>query len=101
MATIRSIPDEAELVAALKAPGKHRVAFKAWEALNGRRGDLIDKKVYGKLDDSEREELEELQRICGNAVNKAFPLPPADLESLIQLRDRLRAEKAGHGECRG
>ncbi len=41
------------------------------------------------------DELERLQRICGAAVDKAFPLPPADLESLIRLRDSLRAEKEG------
>jgi hypothetical protein len=98
MATIRPIPDEAELVAALKAPGKHRVARKAWEALNGRRGELIHRDVHGRLEDSEREELEELQRICGNVVDKAFPLPSADLESLIQLRDKLRAEQSGNAE---
>jgi len=74
-----------------------KVGTEAWDVLNRRRAELIDKDLLGKLKDSEREELKELERICGNAVDKAFPLPPADLDSLIRLRDQLRGEKAGHG----
>jgi len=75
-----------------------KVGTEAWDALNQRRAELIDKDLLGNLKDSEREELEDLERICGNAVDKTFPLPPADLDGLIQLRDQLRREKAGRGE---
>ncbi len=75
-----------------------KVGTEAWDALNRRRAELIDKDLLVSLADSEREELEELERICGQAVDKAFPLPPADLDSLIRLRDQLRCEKVGRGE---
>jgi hypothetical protein len=98
MAIVDRLQVEKKLSAVLKGHLELRVGTKAWDVLNGRRGELIHKDVHGKLNDSEREELEKLERICGDAVDKAFPLPPADLESLILLRDKLRAEKAGHGE---
>jgi hypothetical protein len=63
--------------------------------LNRRRAELIRKDVSRKLEGPEREELEQLERLCGAAVDHAFPLPPVDLDSLIQLRDSLRAEKQG------
>jgi hypothetical protein len=71
-----------------------KVGTEAWDALNQRRAELIDKDLSGNLNDSEREELEHLERICDHAIDKAFPLPPADLDSLIQLRNQLRGEKA-------
>jgi hypothetical protein len=69
-------------------------AFDTW---NRRRAELIEKDLSGKLEGSEREELEQLERLCGAAVEKAFPLPPVDLDRLIRLRDNLRAEKEGRG----
>ena len=59
--------------------------------------ELIEKDISGKLEESEREELEQLECLCGAAVEKAFPLPLVDLDSLIRLRDILRAEKEGPG----
>ena len=73
------------------------IGTEAWDALNGRRIDLIHEDICGKLDHAEREELEKLERICQKALDKAFPLPEVDLEGLIRLRDQLRAEGAGHG----
>jgi hypothetical protein len=75
-----------------------QVGTEAWDVLNGRRIDLIEKNVYGKLDHSEREELEKLLRICGAAVDKAFPIQPDELDRLILLRDQLRDENGAQGE---
>jgi hypothetical protein len=73
------------------------VGAEAFEAMNRRRGELIRKDVAGQLSGPERDELDRLERLCKAAVDKAFPLPPADLESLIRLRDSLRAKKEGRG----
>ncbi len=73
------------------------VGTEAFEVMNRRRGELIGKDIAGELSEQERDELDRLQRLCKAAVDKAFPLPPVDLEPLIRLRDSLRAEKEGRG----
>jgi hypothetical protein len=73
------------------------VGSEAFQALNRRRVELIEKDVAGQLTRVERDELERLETICGAVVNRDFPLPPVDLEALIRLRDTLRAEKEGRG----
>jgi hypothetical protein len=73
------------------------VGTEAFDALNRRRAELIDKDIAGTLEGAEREELEVLERVCGAAVDRAFPLPPVDLEGLIRLRANLRAEGEGRG----
>jgi hypothetical protein len=67
------------------------VGTEAFDALNRRRAELIDKDVSRKLEGPEREELELLERLCGTAVDRAFPLPPVEIDSLMRLRDSLRA----------
>ncbi len=84
-------------------PGDHSVDYLpkvgslAWDALNHRRSELIHKDVSGKLKSKEREELEVLERLCGAALDKAFPLTPVDYDGLIRLRDRLRSAKEANG----
>ena len=73
------------------------VGSEAFQALNRRRVELIEKDIAGQLTRVERDELEWLEAICGAVVNRGFPLPPVDLEALIRLRDTLRAEKEGRG----
>jgi hypothetical protein len=73
------------------------VGTEAFEVMNRRRGELIGKDIAGDLSEEERDELDRLERLCKAAVDKAFPLPSVDLESLIRLRDSLRAEKEGRG----
>jgi hypothetical protein len=73
------------------------VGSEAFHALNRRRVELIDKDIAGHLTGAEREELERLEKLCGAVVDRAFPLPPADLDTLIQLRDSLRAERGRRG----
>jgi len=74
-----------------------KVGTEAFDALNHRRVVLIDKDLAGTISNPEREELEVLEQLCGDAVEKAFPLRPVDLDGLVRLRDRLRAENEGHG----
>jgi hypothetical protein len=74
-----------------------KVETEVWHALNGRRAELIDRDVSAKLEGPELEELELLERLCGAALDRAFPLPPIEIESLIRLRDTLRAKKAETG----
>ncbi len=73
------------------------VGTEAFEAMNRRRIELIREDIAGQLSGPERDELDRLEQLCKSAVDKAFPLPPVDLESLIRLRDSLRAEKEGRG----
>jgi hypothetical protein len=74
-----------------------KVGTEAWEALNRRRAELIDRDLTAKLEGPDLEELELLERLCSAAIDKAFPLPPIDIDSLILLRDSLRADKAANG----
>jgi len=43
-------------------------AYKRWPEMNRRRGELIDKKVYGQLTPEELEEFEYLQRESAAAL---------------------------------
>jgi hypothetical protein len=73
------------------------VGSEAFRALNRRRAELIERDIAGQLTGAERRELERLEKTCAAVVDQAFPLPPNDLDALIRLRDRLRAEKEGRG----
>lgn len=64
-----------------------------WLDMNDRRIWLIQKKNRGGLTEEERIEFEHLQKICHDAVEKAFPRPRVDLEGLIRLERELRAEQ--------
>jgi hypothetical protein len=74
-----------------------KIGTEVWDALNRRRAELIDRDVSGQLDGPERAELDLLERLCGAALDQAFPLPPVEIDSLIRLRDNLRAEKSERG----
>jgi hypothetical protein len=78
-------------------PTLPEVGSEAFQALNRRRVELIEKDIAGHLTGAERDELARLEEICGAALNRAFPLVPIDLDALIRLRDSLRAEKEGRG----
>jgi hypothetical protein len=71
------------------------VGSEAFQALNRRRVDLIEKDIAGRLTGAERDELEGLEKICSAVVNRAFPLLPIDPDALIRLRDSLRAGEEG------
>ena len=73
------------------------IGSEAFDALNRRRAELIDKDVAGQLTGAEREEMARLEQLCSAVVDGAFPLPAVDLDTLIRLRDSLRAEKEGRG----
>jgi hypothetical protein len=60
------------------------VGTEAFEVMNRRRIELIQKDTAGQLSGPERDELDRLERLCKAAVDKAFPLPPIDFEPLIQ-----------------
>ena len=64
-----------------------------WLDMNDRRIWLINKKIRKGLTDEEEREFEHLQKICHDAVEKAFPRPRVDLEGLLRLEREMRAEK--------
>ena len=64
----------------------------AWDQMNRRRGELIQKKVDASLTPQEQAEYEYLQRMSLAAVNQAHPGPPVDLAALQQLEAELRGQ---------
>jgi hypothetical protein len=73
------------------------VGSEAFQALNRRRVELIEKDLAGQLTRVERDELERLEAICGAVLDRAFPLLPVELDASIRLPDGLRAGKEGRG----
>ena len=62
--------------------------------LNRRRVELIKKDIIGQLTGLERDEPSLGSRNSAARMDKAFPLPPAEISmSLIRLRDSLRDER--------
>lgn len=78
-------------------PDLPEVGSEAFQALNHRRVESIERDIAGHLTGVERDELERLERTCAAVVDHAFPLLPIDLDALIRLRDSLRAGKEGRG----
>jgi hypothetical protein len=73
------------------------VGSEAFQTLNRRRVELIEKDIAGQLTRVEHDELERLETICGAVVERAFPLLPVDLDALIGHPDSLRAGEEGRG----
>jgi len=68
-----------------------------YSVLNRRRAELIRKRYGAGLSPDEAEEYERLQKVCGDAVAKAFPAPTHLDETLRQL-EALAAKQAATAE---
>ena len=64
----------------------------AWGLMNQRRAELIRKKHRHGLTDAEQIEYDRLQRLTFEALERAFPRPDPNVDDLIRLREKLRAE---------
>jgi hypothetical protein len=62
-----------------------------WDAMNARRIALIDGAVGGVLTAEESAELERLEAVASEVVNRTFPQPRFDSEKLAAIKARLEA----------
>jgi hypothetical protein len=81
---------KAKKAARSKKPGRKRLR-KWFKATNDRRIDLINKQYLSGvgLTPEETAELEELQKKCGDEINRVHPLPFGKLEELEQTLQKL------------
>ena len=66
-----------------------------WDRLNGRRCALIRKELVGTLTEEEGAELERLQEVTGEAMDRDYPLPRPDPALVEHLRRSLGDEAVG------
>ncbi|MFO0951564.1 MAG: hypothetical protein U0835_10505 [Isosphaeraceae bacterium] len=84
----------------LKRPGEASggdlpgIGTEAWQALTHRRAELIRREIAEVLEPAEREELDELDRLCGSAVERAYPMIGVDLNHILLLRDELSPDRS-------
>jgi hypothetical protein len=72
------------------------VNSEAWDVMNRRRGDLIQKKNRDGLTNAEQLEYDQLQELSLQAVEEAFPRPVSLMVRLAELRASLNAESEYH-----
>jgi hypothetical protein len=60
----------------------NRIAEAHWEEINGRRLNLIDRDIEHGLSAAEKAELDELEKVAEDYVNRVAPLPFGMLEKL-------------------
>jgi hypothetical protein len=65
-------------------------AHRKWSLMNRRRAQLIIKKNRGRLNDSERSELESLQALSRARMQREFPGPTLIDEKLKKIEEDLR-----------
>ncbi len=85
-------PDPAPAPAPLSVDDLIALPDADWIPRNGRRGDLIQKKIRQGLDAEERDELERLQAASIIRTRRDFPAPTRLIEEIRALKAQLRGD---------